>query len=474
MIPSNPYASYASFSMPAGGGAPAYSGSDESKLLSWGGSATIDWRITDLLSLKSITSFRGYSTSWFEDNDASPWPLGLGGEYLEHHQVSQELRLNGSWSHLLDYTVGGFYFHELSVYGTHQDLWYAAGPGGLDFLGQDPIPANNRAGFVHTVWHLTPRLDVTAAVRYTSQNKNYTYSRTNPEGGTGGSAALVGPLNGFTGTYSANKVDYRGGIDFHFTDDVMGYAQVSTGFKGGGVNPRPFFTFQAVHFNPETVTNYEAGIKSTWFDHTLKANVDGYFANYRNIQLALLSCTFLNPPPLAGIPLPCALPFNAGNAHISGAELELEEHPFAGLELDASGSYLHFNYTSLSAYPTGVTFGMVSPFTPKWQGAFGVQYRFPAGDLGEFIPRLDANTRSEIYTNSVNGPLNRIGGYTVYNARFTWQPKKDNWTVSLEALNLAGKFYYLNKFDLTGAGGGAVTGTPAAPREVAIEIKHTM
>jgi iron complex outermembrane receptor protein len=474
MIPRSPYASYATFSMPAFGSTPAYNGPDESQLLSWGGSATVDWKITDLLSLKSITSFRGYSTQWWEDNDASPWPVGLGGENLEHHQVSQELRLNGSWEQFVDYTVGGFYFHERSVYGTHQDLWYAAGPGALDFLGNDPVPATDRAGFLHTVWHLLPKLDFTAAVRYTSQNKDYTYSRTNPEGGTGGSAALVGPLNGFTGTYSSSKVDYRGDIDFHFTDDVMGYAQVSTGFKGGGVNPRPFFTFQAIKFNPETVTNYEVGIKSSWFDHTLRANIDGYFANYRDIQLALLNCDFLNPPPLAGVPLPCALPFNAGNAHIKGIELELEEHPFAGLQIDVSGSYLDFNYTSLSSYPTGVTFGMTTPFTPKWQGSVGIQYHIPMADWGSFTPRLDVNSRSQIWTNPVNGPLNLIGGYTILNARFTWQPTKDNWNVALEALNLGGKTYFLNKFDLTGAGGGTVTGTPAPPREIALEVKHTM
>jgi iron complex outermembrane receptor protein len=474
MIPHSPYASYATFSMPAFGSTPAYNGPDESQLLSWGGSGTVDWKITDRLSLKSITSFRGYSTQWWEDNDASPWPVGLGGENLEHHQVSQELRLNGSWEQFVDYTVGGFYFHERSVYGTHQDLWYAAGPGALDFLGNDPVPATDRAGFLHTVWHLLPKLDFTAAVRYTSQNKDYTYSRTNPEGGTGGSAALVGPLNGFTGTYSSSKVDYRGDIDFHFTDAVMGYAQVSTGFKGGGVNPRPFFTFQAIKFNPETVTNYEVGIKSSWFDHTLRANIDGYFANYRDIQLALLNCDFLNPPPLAGVPLPCALPFNAGNAHIKGIELELEEHPFAGLQIDVSGSYLDFNYTSLSSYPTGVTFGMTTPFTPKWQGSAGIQYHIPMAELGSFTPRLDVNSRSQIWTNPVNGPLNLIGGYTILNARFTWQPTKDNWNVALEALNLGGKTYFLNKFDLTGAGGGTVTGTPAPPREIALEVKHSM
>jgi iron complex outermembrane recepter protein len=471
IIPRNPYAGYQTFLMPATANSPAYSGSDTSRLLSWGGSATIDWKITDILAVTSITALRGFSSSWFEDNDGSPWPVGLGGENLQHHQTSQELRLNGSWEHLMDYTVGGFYFSENSVYGTHQDLWYAAGPGVLDFLGQDPIPAHDKAGFIHTVWHLLSKLDVTAAVRYTSQDKDYTYTRVSPQGGP---AALVGSLNGYTGHYSKDRVDYRGDIDYHFTDDLLGYAQVSTGFKGGGVNPRPFFTFQAVHFDPETVTNYEIGMKSSWLDHTLRVNLDGYYANYHNIQLTLLSCPFLNPPPFDGALLPCALPFNAGNAHIRGVELEVEAHPLPNLEVDASGSYLDFHYTSLSIYPTGVTRGMKPPFTTKWQASTGIQYHMPIGDVGTLTPRIDINGRSDMFTNPVNTSLNHIGGYTVLNARMTWQPKKGNWQVALEALNLTGKFYWINKFDITGAGAGSVTGTPSPPREVALEIKHTM
>jgi iron complex outermembrane receptor protein len=472
MIPSNPYSTYSSFSVPGAGTTPPYSASDSSDLLSWGGAATVDWKIADTMSLKSITSFRAFSSSWAEDNDASPWPVGLGGEYLQHHQFSEELRFNGAVPGLVDYTLGGFYFRELSVYGTHQDLWYAAGPGGLDFLGDDPVLAHDKAGFLQTDWHLTGKLDFIAGVRYTKQDKDYTFVRVNPEGGLGGGAALVSGLNGYTGTYSDGKTDYRADIDYHWTDDVMTYAEVSTGFKGGGVNPRPFFTFQAIGFSPETVTNYETGIKSSWFGNTLRANVDGYFADYRNIQLALLNCDFLNPP---GFPsgLPCALPFNAGDAHIKGAEVELEEHPFAGLELDASGSYLDFNYTSFGPYPTGVTMGMTTPFTPKLQGSLGLQYHIPLGSWGTITPRVDANARSSVYTNAVNADTNRIGGYTVYNARITLKPEHGSWEASLEALNFTDKFYWQNIFDLTGAGGGSVSGTPSPPLEIALQVKRT-
>jgi len=492
MIPSNPYASYASFCLPAvtaplaipGLGSnlnePAYCTSDRTQLESWGASGTVNWIINDDTSLKNILADRGYMSTWGEDNDASAWPVGLGGEYLEHHQFSEELRLNGKWDHLMDYTIGGFYFRELTVYGTHQDLWYATDniipglplDGFLNFLGNDPVLAHDKAGYLHTVWHLAPKLDLTAGLRYTNQDKDYTYTRLNPEGTTGGSATLVSALNGYTGTYSASRMDYRGDIDYRFTDEVMGYAQYSTGFKGGGVNPRPFYVSQAIHFNPETLSNYEAGIKSTWLDNTLRVNLDGYFSQYRDIQLSLLNCGFIPSIGALGQGSPCALPYNAGDAHEKGVELETEEH-LGSFEIDASGSYLDFKYVSLNPN-TGVTYGMITPFTPEWQGNIGAQYALSLGNAGLLTARLDASTRSGVYTNPVNDEYNRLGGYTTYNAHLTWEPRSDNWQVILQALNLTDKFYWVNIFDLTAAGGGSVTGTPSPPLEIDVEIKHQM
>ena len=482
----NRYTSYAGFSMPAFPGnanspvgplqpQAAYAAPDASQLLSWGTQATVRWKINDTLVLTSISGFRGYSSNWYHDGDASQWPLQLSGEYLQHHQFSQELRLNGSAGKLVDYTLGGFYFDENTIYGSHEDLWFAAGPGALNFLSNDPVPAKDKAGFLHTVWHLIDKLNFIAGVRYTSQSKDYTYVRVNPEGGTGGSASLVGSLTGVTGHYSANKTDYRAGLDYQWTDNLMTYAQVSTGFKGGGVNPRPFFAFQAVPFQPETVTTYEVGTKSQWFNNTLRVNLDGYYSKYKDIQLTLLNCGFLNPPGFDIPPAatPCALPYNTGNADIKGVELEVQAHPVAGLEIDAMGSYLNFHYTNLSSLPTGVTTSMTTPFTPEWQGNFGIQYTIPLGRWGSLTPRLDANMRTDIYTNAVNAPTNHIGGYTLYNARVTWRPERGNWEASLLALNLTDHFYYLNSYDITGSGGGTVTGTPGAPLEVALEVKHT-
>ena len=476
-VPTNPYTSYSTYSMPAAGGEPAFFGRDSVDFVGWGGSGTLDWKLSDNLSLKSITALRAFTSSWYEDNDASPEPVGLGGEYLAHHQFSEELRLNGSAGRLLDYTFGGYYFRELTVYGTHQDLWYVLGGPGFDFVGNDPVLAHTKAGFLHTVWHLSDKLNFTAGVRYTKEDKDYSYVRLNPDGSTGN--PFVGSLNGQTGSFKGSRTDYRADVDYRWTDNVMTYAQISTGFKGGGVNPRPFFPFQVEPFAAETLTNYELGLKSSMFDHKLRLNLAAFYANYSNIQLTLLNCDFLNPP---GFPpgLPCALPANAGNAHIKGVEAETEIHPVGGLEIDASGSWLGFDYTSINAnaggpsQPAGVQLGMVTPFTPKWKASGGIQYAIPVGAWGSITPRFDASYQDEIFTNAVNGPRNRVGGYTLMNGRVTWRSMSDKWQAAVEILNLGNKLYYLNVFDLSGLGAGSTTGQPGPKREFALSVKHTM
>ncbi|MGH8229339.1 MAG: TonB-dependent receptor [Steroidobacteraceae bacterium] len=494
MIPASRYATFANFCMPAvqnpapipglGSNAnePAYCTQDRQQLNSWGVSDTFNWAISPTLSVTNIVAQRGYFSSWGEDNDASAWPLGLGGDSVEHHQFSEELRFTGNVGKLMDYTFGGFYFRELSTYATHQDLWYATAPleGYLDFIQDDPVLAHDRAGYLHTVWHLAPKFDLTLGARYTSQDKLYNYVRLNPEGGTGGSATLVGALNGVVGSYYMNRWDYRVDLDYHFTPSFMAYGLVSTGFKGGGVNPRPFYAQQAIPFKPETLTNYELGLKSQWFDNHLQANLDGYFAQYRSIQTTLLDCGGI-----AGIPTafgsPCALPFNAGNAHEEGVEFETQGR-WGGFEFDGTMSYLNFRYVSLLGYdPTtglnlvsGITPGMTTPYTSRWQGHVGVQYAFPIANVGALTARIDANTRSGFYSDAVNSRLNHIGGYAFYNAHLTYQPDEGNWQVSVQALNFTDKFYYLNSFDLTQAGGASVVGTPSPPTEVDLEVKYTL
>ena len=115
---------------------------------------------------------------------------------------------------------------------------------------------------------------------------------------------------------------------------------VSTGFKGGGVNPRPFVADQRLPFNPETLTTYEAGLKSDFFDRKLRVNGAVFLNKYEDITLGKTVC------PESVLPTPCLRPSNIGTADVKGAELEISWFPVDGLSFDASASFLDFEYTS--------------------------------------------------------------------------------------------------------------------------------
>ncbi len=460
-----PYCNYATYMSLPDNGAPLDVVDGRSKYNGWGVSGQIDWDMTDNLQLVSITAYRSYRTLFSNDDDLSPLAHSLASGDLTFWSFSQELRINGSvLDDKVQYTLGGFYMDQRSVYGTTQNLRYA----GLDpFLGNDPVNADTKAAFFHLSWQPVDQLTLTGGIRYTDEHKDYTYSRSTFDGGV---HPQLGALDGIQGNYDHDRFDYRLNAMFEVTPDISVYGQWSTGFKGGGINPRPFFQQQVLSFNPETLESYEIGVKTELFDRRVRFNVAGFYGNYDDIQLALSNC----PQAGAGFAAPCALPWNAGDARVKGIEVETTIRPAAGFLIDGSASYIDFSYDADSIDPaTGILPDMVSTYTPKWKWAIGAQYEVLMGSAGSITPRVDASYQSDVFTNAVNGPTNRIEGYTVANARLTWKNENEDLQVGLEVTNLFDKYYFQTLFDLTRAGAGFVAGLPARPREWAVTAKKT-
>jgi iron complex outermembrane receptor protein len=472
------YCNYASYFSPADtwatppvAGFPLHEtrGEGRTKFNGWGLSGQVDIDLTDNLQLQSITSYREYGLKFTNDDDYSPLAIGNGLSELDYWGFTQELRLNGT---LLDdavnWTLGAFYLDQRSTYATFQDIRYAPIP--LQFQGDDPVNADTKAVFAAVSWEIIENLTFNGGLRYTDEHKDYTFSRRNRDGTLN---PFLGALDGVTGEFDGDKIDWRVNLQYRLSDELMTYAQVSTGFKGGGINPRPFNPAQVQPFGPETLTAYEIGFKSDLFGRLLRLNGAAYYSDYKGIQLTLLSC------PQFGGPGPCALPQNAGDAEIKGAELEATIDPGNGLLIDAAMSYLDFDYTEINPQaggptaPNGVQLGMVPPYTPKWKWAVGIQYEIDLGTSGSITPRADANHQSDIFSNAVNGPNNLIEGYTLANARLTWRDEDEDLEVALEVTNLFDKYYLLTSFDLTGAGAGLVAGQPGRPREWAVTVKKT-
>jgi iron complex outermembrane recepter protein len=465
-VPGDPLISYASF---CGNGLAGntYCWSPDTYTRSWGTNLTLDWKLSDDLSLKSITGFRELDSEWTEDNDVSPLSGSLGAEKLLNHTLTEELRLNGKVSSLIDYTVGGFFLGQVTTYPTHQVLDYVIPGLNFEFLGNDPVWEQDWAAFANATWHITEALNLNAGVRYTQQEKNYTYVRENPATTGGGDSIFFTPgFSGTVGPYEGSKVDYRANLDYRWTDQLMTYASISTGFKGGGSNPRPFIPSQVVSFNPETLTAYEIGAKSDWLDRSLRVNLSAFYNKYKDIQVVLLSCPQFSGGNAAE---PCAAPVNGGDAKIYGVELETVYH-IMGLSLEGSASKQHFQYTDInpaSGIPLGAPGQAFQPM--KW--SLAAQYEIHLPLAATLTPRVDFIYNSGFFTNSNADPQSYNPGYHEVNARITYRPDGDKWEASLMGLNLGDKLWYTSVFDLY-ASSGALYGMPSAPRTVEVQFKR--
>ncbi len=495
---------------------PATRGSALNTYEGWNVSANMEIGISDTLRLTSISAYREWQNQFSVDNDLSPARVGFGNNDLTHSFWSQELRLNAEFSDRVNATFGAYYSDEETKYYTLQDIRYvAAGPlpiFPLQFIGDDPVETQSQAVFATVNFSVTEALSLTAGVRYTEDSKDYTFFRYNLDGRTinpfldgigarygagyegpdtldannnGNVTEVVTALTGRKASFKGDRTDYRVSVDYRFNPQILAYATVATGYKAGGVGPRPFNAAQARSFGPEEVTSYEVGFKTDLFDRRVRLNGAIFLNDFKEAQLTLLSC------PQFGGPGPCALPQNAGDATVKGLELELMANPVEGLQLDAAISIIDWEWDCVNPAVVGLASGpcssdpavvgrLSSPprglIETKWN--LGLQYRFDLGERGSLTPRIDVNYQDELAggdlqpaANSPSALFGRVPDYTLANARLGWQNAEGDLDIALEITNLADEYYFLSKFDLTGAGAGAIAGAPGRPREWAVTVK---
>src|SRR3546814_4966741 len=70
------------------------------------------------------------------------------------------------------------------------------------------------------------------------------------------------------------------GLEFQATPGTLFYASVSRGFKSGTYN----FGVPAGAVDPEEITDYEIGMKSTFAGGRLRTNLSGFYYDYKDLQ----------------------------------------------------------------------------------------------------------------------------------------------------------------------------------------------
>jgi iron complex outermembrane receptor protein len=468
---SSPYISYEDyFDSAPRDGSPAYQAPLTAAVDSWGISANLSIELSDTLNLTSITGYREYS-GLYSSGEGSPIATTSQINRIFNEQFSQELRLSGEIGDIVNWTLGGYYLDKTSRNATFVTL-----PPFM-FNEDNSVPAESKAVFANVEVRPIERLTLIGGLRYSDNEKTFIYGRLPVPGSTSGvTPPAVAPLNGLIDPFEGTRWDYRAVAQYSWTDDFMTYVQYSTGFKGGGANPRPFHVLQAQSHNPETLQAYEVGFKSSFLDRMIRLNGAAFLNKYDDILVTVSSCPF---PGFA--PAPCALPLNAGKADVKGFELELNAEPVEGFLLDVSLSYLDFDYKAINAAAVSSGIGLEDDgqYIQTWQWSVGAQYAIDLGTAGTLTPRLDAAFEDDFNRNANNVDA-ATGGVDIFghiedrilvNARLTYQTADEDWQVALEVKNLTDKLYYNDVFDNRGST-SSVQGSPGMPRTWAVTVKH--
>ena len=303
---------------------------------------------------------------------------------------------------------------------------------GSTFFGRtDERTTTSYAGFGEATWKISDGWTAVAGIRYFTESLEGVQTQTHPFGGFPGSPTLV-PLPDPNETF--NKVTWKGNLSYKFSEDLLAYGTVSTGFRSGGLNAvsEPFEPIPAA-YSPDSITNFEVGAKGRLFEGVFDYQADVYFIRWSNIQLQETT------PDGAFV-----YQGNAGEAKVKGVEFEFTAHPIQYLSASFAGSYSDA-YLSQGAtaaqYKLNPTLGLTGdsvPNVPKYQLSLGLKYRQPIANGWDGMVATDATYRdaenSYFASNSFNIPL---APYTLVGLRIG--VIQGPWSITAFARNLTDK-----------------------------------
>lgn len=479
--------------------------------------AIVAWDISDHWSFTSISGWREFESDEVFDGDGSQYDILIASELAEGEQFSQELRFNYDSGGAISAFFGANYLEEE---GQQYVPVATDALQGVLFLaefqatgqGSEPVAPSSGAlyqeEFANTsdtesvdlfgdvTWHVTEKLELTAGVRWTRDDKETTYfgrSRSVDllqNAVTAGSplAGILPPVNvlgpGTTlfiagseggGVQSAGDTfsgfSWRTVASYHFTEELNAWGSYARGRRpeviafntppdGGAVRPETL--------DAEKVDSVEIGGFSSLWDKRVNISGSVFYYEYTNFQ------TTIFVPGQAAVEV-----LNAGFASSYGAELQLDAQPWDFLQVFASYGYSHGRFDEKDDDGQPQQFGGNRfRLSPDHSYAIGATFNFPT-DLGtfSFTPSYsyksefffdDDNDRPDLQANdSVQDEVQ--GGYGLLDLSIRYETLSGKFIIELFGKNLQDKDYLLDAGN-TGDSFGMPTFIPGPDKLVGISF----
>ncbi len=298
---------------------------------------------------------------------------------------------------------------------------------GLSAPGNNRISAEqNRqtyAVFGQIDYKPIPPLTLFAGLRYETAEADLARRRVFEN--TNGTVNQLSPeLRG--ATLSSDEFIPRLGLQYNFSPNLMAYATIAKGYRPSGFNYRADIE-DTRRFQEETSWTYEAGLKSSWLDDRLSANLSVFQTDVDNYQVLLTDDFgfFRN--------------VTNANVKVTGLEFEVKATPITGLDVIAGIGYVDSKFKNYRNPFTGGDFSNNRvPFAPELTYNLAVQYRSSGG----IFARAELRGYGVTYFDDANQV--KQDPYALVNARIGYEGEK--YGIYLYANNLFDTRYITSGF----------------------------
>jgi iron complex outermembrane receptor protein len=255
-----------------------------------------DFDTTDASTLQFFTPFTNPNPAGSSPASTTTQLNGglLQGGRFSVRTFSQEFRLSSNGVHDFNYVAGAYF--------SDEDLVRVFGRG---FVANTKAIANwrgetkydNYAAFGQTTWTFAPRTTLITGLRFNREESSYTYDDYY--------RVVHFPSFSHPTLDVDNVVTGKLGLQFQATHDIMAFAFAAKGYKGvaydlvTGLSAAEAASFPV---KPEHSNDYEAGLRTEWFDRRLVVNATIYDTEYKDFQVQTIVPNILNSFILTNIP----------------------------------------------------------------------------------------------------------------------------------------------------------------------------
>ncbi|MCL6730201.1 TonB-dependent receptor [Sphingomonas hankyongi] len=331
----------------------------KSKFLNLAGTAEYDFGFA---ALSSTTTYTDTKRTEVQDGTRLVGvllgiPVTPFQNVLTLEKITEEIRLTSPSGERFEWLLGYFFTDEDA--GNDQTLRSFDSDlnplPGLDPLYVAGLPSTYKehALFGNATFRVTDQFWLTGGLRWAHNEQTFKQLITSD----------IIPDVDEAGTSDESIVTYSISPQFHLNDDTMFYARVATGYRPGG--PNVALPGVPPSFDPDTITNYELGAKTSLADRTVNLDVALFHMNWKDIQV---NKAFGGTSGLA----------NGNGARSNGIEAAVLWRPVSGLSFGANAAFTDAELTD-DAPEIGGLKGDRLADVPKFSGSLTADYNFRIG-----------------------------------------------------------------------------------------------